>query len=59
MIEDRDKAVEKACTSKNTYYSKEQAEETALFIRAEYQEKVYPYECQYCDNWHIGHKFTD
>ena len=47
----------KGCTSKQTYYSKEQAASVALCVRATRQERVYEYECKYCGDWHIGHRW--
>ena len=49
----------KACTSKTTYYSLEQAQEAALMARVNGSKNIYEYACRYCDNWHIGHRFSD
>lgn len=52
-------AEEKGCLSKETYYSQEQADGVALNIRASGQDKnVYPYACQFCSNYHIGHQYN-
>lgn len=54
---DFNQAIEKACTSKETYYSYKQANEQALYLRAYLNLKgIYPYKCHYCENWHIGHR---
>ena len=46
----------KACSSKNRYFSRAEAEATAAECAAHGAPKLHVYRCPFCDGWHLTSK---
>jgi len=51
----------KSCSGKKKYASRAEAN-SALSTQRRYGEKIdgiRPYQCPFCEGWHLGHEMTD
>jgi hypothetical protein len=47
---------ETACLGKRRYFTRAIAKRESSRIRREGGDKLRPYQCRYCQQWHLGHR---
>ena len=49
------------CVGKQSYTSKATANAASFWMKEDFQDKdfIFPYKCNYCDQWHLGHDSRD
>jgi hypothetical protein len=45
----------RACGEKQRYADEQEARQAAYLVRLHHNERLSPYECPFCRQWHLGH----
>jgi hypothetical protein len=49
----------RACGEKQRYADEQEARHAAYFVRLHHGERLAPYLCPFCRQWHLGHSDGD